>query len=397
MEKNSKLFTYLNLAIHKQLLKKIIFSRPNDKSVIKEVCRPINIKNISHLQFEKFTADGKAFHKNFLSEEAIDIIFEKLNDYRQINIITTGGNVEARISSKGKLSVIGSIGEGVPVPLSSHNRKKSNILSEDNVYGFLVALGVSDEQGRVFDKKRAKFRQIDRFLHYINDIYPKLPQNGTLYVLDLCCGKSYLTFATYWFLTEIKKRCVRMIGADLKKDVIEFCNGITQKLGYSNLSFICCDITEYTPEFKPSLVLSLHACDTATDIVLTTAARINADVILSTPCCHHFAMSEMKKTSKLGKDLSAVIEHSLLKQKLCVALTDALRCKRLQAAGYSVDVTELIDPENTPKNLLIRAVKCNNISPDEIKNHISEYRRLEAICGFELPFSPKYIHSDDNR
>lgn len=396
MEKSLKLSNALNYSINQKLLKKIVFSRPNNKSTVKEICRPILIKNSNYLQFEVFTADGKAFHKNILSENAVDIILNKLNDYRQIDIITTGGNIEARVSSKGKLSVTGNIKEAAPVSPTQHDRQKNNILSEGTVYDFLVALGVSDEQGRVFDKKRAKFRQIDRFLHYINDIYPKLPKDGTLYVLDLCCGKSYLTFAAYWFFTQIKKRKIKMIGVDLKNDVIEFCSSIAKKLDFSDLGFICQDITEYTPNFKPSLVLSLHACDIATDVVLTAAARLNADVILSTPCCHHFATSEMKNSSKLGKELSAVIEHSLLKQKLCVALTDALRCKRLQAAGYSVDVTELIDPENTPKNILIRAVK-RTMSSDEIKKYISEYRQLEELCGFKLPFSPQYIHSDDNR
>ncbi len=380
MESKEKLLSFLTRAISQKTLKKLILSRANDKAVIRTEARPITIKYLPHIQLETFLTDGKAIHENLPADSAAEIISEKfISGYRQLNLITTGGSAEAKISSKGKLAVIGSIGEGEAVASAEHNKRKSNILSEGTRYDFLVLLGVTDENGVIFDKKRAKFRQIDRFLHYINDIYNKLPQKGELFVLDLCCGKSYLTFAAYWFLTEVKKRGVSMIGADLKRDVIEFCSGAAEKLGYGGLKFICCDITAYAPDKKPNLVLSLHACDTATDIVLTTAARLEADVILSTPCCHHQMMNDLKPESKLGTLLSPIMEHSLLKQKLCVALTDAIRCKRLQAEGYSVDVTELIDPENTPKNLLIRAFKRASFGEREREAYLRELKELESL------------------
>lgn len=178
-------------------------------------------------------------------------------------------------------------------------------------------------------------------------------------------------------------REVSMVGADLKADVIAFCSDTAQKLGCSGLSFVCCDIMKFVPERSPDLVLSLHACDTATDIVLTTAARLGAKVILSTPCCQHQLMNDLKPDSPLGSALMPVMEQSLLKQKLCVALTDALRCKRLEAAGYSVTVTELIDPEDTPKNLLIRAVKVP--MPAAVKEkHRAEFEALQDLCGVKL-------------
>ena len=300
-----------------------------------------------------------------------------------MNIMTTGGDAEARVSSKGKLTVSGSPCGGHRIEPASHDREKHRVLTEGTVYDFLVALNVTDSDGRVFDRRRAKFRQIDRFLQYISDIYPRLPREGRLYVLDLCCGKSYLTFAAYWYLISVMGREVSMVGADLKADVIAFCSDTAQKLGCSGLSFVCCDIMKFVPERSPDLVLSLHACDTATDIVLTTAARLGAKVILSTPCCQHQLMNDLKPDSPLGSALMPVMEQSLLKQKLCVALTDALRCKRLEAAGYSVTVTELIDPEDTPKNLLIRAVKVP--MPAAVKEkHRAELEALQDLCGVKL-------------
>ncbi len=380
VEPTNKLISSLNTAIFGGTLKKLVLSRPSDKTVIRTEGRIYNKEGII-LQLETFRTDGKALHKNLPASEAPEYVASLLGEYRQLNLITTGGDLEARLSSKGKLLVSGKIGKGETVELS-HDRVKQVFLHDGEVYPFLIALGVSDEKGRVFDKKRAKFRQIDRFLHYIDDIYPKLPQ-GELYVLDLCCGKSYLTFAAYWFLTEVKKREVKMVGADLKQDVIEYCSRVASKVGFDGLSFVCCDINKFEPERRPNLVLSLHACDIATDIVLTNAARLGAEVILSTPCCQHEINSQLSNKSDLGKALSPVLEHSLIKQKLAVALTDALRCKRLEASGYSVDVTELIDPENTPKNLLIRAVRTQ-MSERRREAARKEFDALCAAFGISL-------------
>lgn len=383
MDHQARLNSILNRVLSSGTLKKITLSKPIDRSVLRTECREITVKNEVCLQAETFTADGKAFHKNIPITKAVEFLTDSLENYRQMNIMTTGGNAEARISSKGKLTVLGNPTGGEKLTPTSHDREKQHILTDGTPYGFLIALGVTDNDGRVFDKRRAKFRQIDRFLQYIRDIYPRLPRDGRLYVLDLCCGKSYLTFAAYWYLTEVMGREVKMVGADLKSDVITFCSETAKCLGYSGLSFVCCDILKFVPERTPDLVLSLHACDIATDIVLTTAARLGAKVILSTPCCQHQMMNELKPTSKIGAELLPIMEQSLLKQKLCVALTDALRCKRLEASGYSVTVTELIDPEDTPKNLLIRAIKSP--MPASVKEkHMAEFEALQELCGVKL-------------
>lgn len=383
LESSEKLISALHGAIENQTLKKIILSRPVDKSVIRTEGKLFISKERMFVQLETFHTDGKARHLNVPASDAPKAVADLLGSYRQLNVITTGGDLEARISSKGKLLVSGKLGKGEAVAANSHDREKQVFLKNGMVYPFLVALGVTDENGRAFDKKRAKLRQIDRFLHYIDEIYSHLSQDGELYVLDLCSGKSYLTFAAYWFLTEIKGRCVKMTGADRKPDVIEYCSSVSQKLSFAGLDFACCDINEFEPIRTPDLVLSLHACDIATDIVLTNAARLGAKVILSTPCCQHEINAQLSAESELGSTLSPVLQHSLIKQKLAVALTDALRCKRLEASGYSVDVTELIDPENTPKNLLIRAIR-SNVSQRKRQQHRKEFDALCRAAGISL-------------
>ncbi len=383
MESNEKLHCLVSEALENRTLKKLILSRPVNKAILRTEGHLFEKKGEAFLQLETFTADGKALHRNIAVSEAADTIITVFADYRQLNLITTGGDAEARLSSKGKLLLSGRLKGGTRLETASHDREKKHILYEGIPYDFLIALGVTDDRGMIFEKKRTKFRQIDRFLQYINEITPKLPKDGELYILDLCCGKSYLTFAAYWYLTAVKGRKVAMLGADRKADVIAYCTEVARSLGYDGLTFRCCDITELTPDRRPALVLSLHACDIATDIVLTTAARLEADVILSTPCCQHQVMGQLSTSSPLGSELAPVLQHSLLKQKLAVALTDALRCKRLEAAGYAVDVTELIDPENTPKNLMIRAVRTP-MPEAKRKQHEEEFRTLEALAGVRI-------------
>lgn len=383
LEPLENLISALTAAINDRTLKKLVLSRPDDKNIIRAEGKLFMNKEKLLLQLETFFTDGKARHLNLPVSDAPKAISDLLGNYRQLNVITTGGDLEARLSSKGKLLVNGKLGKGEALSAGSHNREKQVFLKDGQVYPFLVALGVTDESGKVFDKKRAKLRQIDRFLHYIDDIFDHLPSESEIYVLDLCCGKSYLTFAAYWFLTEIKGRSVRMTGADRKPDVIEYCSSVSQRLGLSGLDFVCCDINEFVPMRTPDLVLSLHACDIATDIVLTNAARLGARVILSTPCCQHEINDQLSRDSELGSILSPLLQHSLIKQKLAVALTDALRCKRLEASGYSVDVTELIDPENTPKNLLIRAVRTQT-SERKREAARKEFNSLCAAFGISL-------------
>ena len=202
-----------------------------------------------------------------------------------------------------------------------------------------------------------------------------IAENGELVVCDLCCGKSYLTFAVYYFLTQIKGRKVKMYGMDLKSDVIAFCAETAKELGFEGMTFLCGDVSSFEPEKRPSLVVSLHACDTATDLVLYNAIRLGAKVILSTPCCHHEMMKQLP-----GDVFPAVEKHPLLKQKLCDAFTDALRCKMLEAQGYKVTTLELIDPEETPKNIMIKAVAAN-VPKEKKQKALEEYKETCRALG----------------
>jgi len=253
-----------------------------------------------------------------------------------------------------------------------NNREKQYILNGNEP--FLIKLEISDKNGRVHDKKRAKFRQINRFLELVRDVEDKLPADGILRICDLCCGKSYLSFAVYHYFAIIKGRNVRMTGVDLKPDVIEFCSATAKDLGFDGLEFLCGDVGKYQTDDHVHLVVSLHACDIATDLVLSRALAFEADVILSTPCCHH-AMSP----ALACPELDFIAKHSILRQKLCDAATDALRLKILEAHGYTTTALELIDPEETPKNVLLRAVRKKHPDPASMQAARTEAEQIRAF------------------
>lgn len=345
-------------ALSRKILKRIVFSKPKDNAIKKISASVFSSKNGEFVQFESFTADNKAVHKNVELENASDYAAELGASFAQINIITTAGECQVLTSKKGKVTIVNRISkaEAPKAQTASHDKDRGYILAEGKPCGFLQLLGVMDDNGSVFDRKRAKFRQINRFLEIVKDVESNLPADD-LYVLDLCCGKSYLSFALYYYLTAVLGKKVKMIGADLKADVIEYCADVAKKCGFDGLEFICCDISKFTPERKPDLVVSLHACDIATDIVLATAVRTGAKLILSTPCCQH----EMAKQLPHDDDeLGFIFREPLLRQKFCDIATDALRLLRLRAEGYDVQALEFIDPEETPKNLMLRAVKSRS-------------------------------------
>ena len=226
------------------------------------------------------------------------------------------------------------------------------------------------------DKRQGKFRQINRFLENLSDIYPLFPAEKKLTVYDLCCGKSYLSFAVYYYLTAIKGREVELIGIDLKGDVIEWCERTKSALGFDGMHFFCDDIRNTPKDKSVDMVISLHACDVATDIVLENAVRLGAPIILSTPCCHRYLSERINSVP-----LRFVTKYPHLKNKICDALTDALRAAKLEACGYSVTVLELTDPENTPKNTLIRAIKKES-QKDSANIKFSEYdEALRFLLG----------------
>ena len=370
-------------------LKKAVFSKPSDKTLLKVVISQKQISGVPSLQAEFFHKDNKVTHKNF----AIDTLTAQrlsdfAKDYMQINLISTLGEAEYKCSSSGRSVVLGdkklenALSSQVPsenpenCELFENNRKKKYILSGSEP--FLRELEVADQNGRVYDKKQSKFRQINRFLEIIRDAENKLP-SSRIRICDLCCGKSYLSFAAYHYFANIRKMEVSMTGIDLKPDVVERCNAVAKAVGFDGLEFICMDVNDYEPEERPSLVISLHACDIATDIVLCKAASWETDVILSTPCCHH----ELNHSIDC-KELSFITEHSMLRQKLCDAATDALRLCRLEAEGYSASTVELIDPNDTPKNVMLRAYRKKNLDKDspEAKQALQKYISAKSfLCG----------------
>ena len=362
-------------------LRRAVFSKPDDSMTVKCVLTLRKLGKTTALQAETFRADNKALHENIAPTDAARLT-ALVASFAQVNLLTTAGDCEFRRAKSGKCTIIGEAklaralqaSDAPTAEIIDNNRQKNRILKGDEP--FLRLLDVSDENGRVYDKKQAKFRQINRFLELIRDCLSHLPATGELRICDLCCGKSYLSFAAYHYFTNVLGRQVRMTGVDLKSDVIAYCNEVAQKLHFDGLEFLCGDVNAYRLEEKVHLVISLHACNTATDLVLAKALEWNADVILSTPCCHH----ELNHTLNCAP-LAFIAEHSMLRQKLCDAATDALRLKLLESKGYAVAALELIDPEETPKNIMLRALRKKNFRPDseEALRLSAEYAQAKAF------------------
>lgn len=369
----------LAYAIEHEILTKLTLSKSADPAVVRATGRLVQIKGVRYLALTRFCTDGKAIQQNYPADRAARWIAGMIpTEYGAANIQTQNGNCEVKVSKKGKITVLDRIRRDRLVPLSlEHDRKKRHILPDDASVDFLIALGVQDADGRIFDKKRAKFRQINRFLEIVADVEDSIVNGDELYILDLCCGKSYLSFALYYYFTRIRGQKVVMDCVDLKADVIAFCADVAARLHYDGLHFMTGDIRQFAVRRAPDLTVSLHACDIATDIVLAKGIDSGSRVILSTPCCHHEMMHQLKMQ---GTPTDVLLEHSILKQKLADAATDALRCKLLQIKGYDTVAMELIDPEETPKNVLLRAIRRPNGASQEEKA-TQEYRDLCAALG----------------
>lgn len=381
--------------IERSILNKAVFSKPSDKTIQKLVLSPFKAANGDILlATETFRSDNKSIRKNH--PYSSKILCESCENFKQVNVFTTAGNIEIRISKSNSVHIAGKLSnDASPAEISEHDGKKNYILDSSRDSGFLSELGLADKNGRIHDKKQAKFRQINKFLEIIQTVESELPTNRPFVIYDLCCGKSYLTFAVYYYFNVLKKRDVRMYGVDLKKDVIDFCNNAAKRQGFENLKFVSGNINEYTPPEKPDMVISLHACDIATDIVLYNAVRWGASIILSTPCCHHEMSRQLseKSDAPLKKELDFILSSPMLKQKLCDTLTDALRVKRLSSCGYNVTTLELIDPDETPKNLMIRAIFDKNKSESEKAHELSEYLLLCENLGVH-PFLEKLLKNE---
>lgn len=340
-------------------LELITLSAPRKgREELKARIRPVLLRDELKFQLEIFRGP-KAFHENLPREEAVERIVELLTDvFCQLQLQADAGQVTALVSKKGKVTVKekrqpGKAGNAGVKPTSlAHNKKKRYLLEEGRPVPFLVDLGVMTPEGRIVHARYDKFRQINRFLEFIEDVLPKLDKEKETRIIDFGCGKSYLTFAMYYYLKILKGYPVRITGLDLKTDVIEHCSRLAKKFGYDSLEFLHGDIASYEGTDEVDMVVTLHACDTATDYALEKAVRWNAKVILSVPCCQHEVNKQMK--SEL---FAPVFHYGIIKERMAALYTDALRAEVLEAMGYRVQILEFIDMEHTPKNLLIRAVK----------------------------------------
>lgn len=314
--------------------------------------RPVMLKD--GLQFQSTRYVGKqVFHQNHSAPEACRLLRELLQDkFRQCEITAQDKSVTVLVSKKGKMTVR-SRWRVCDAPRDlSHNKEKQYILKEGCPVDFLVGLGVQMPDGRITKNKYDKFRQINRYLEFIEDILDQLPREGTIHVIDFGCGKSYLTFAMYYYLHVLQGRDIRITGLDLKADVIEHCNKLAAQCGYEQLSFQVGDISSYEGERKVDMVVSLHACDTATDYALEKAVEWGAQVILAVPCCQHEVNGQIHCES-----LAPLLRYGIIKERMSALITDAIRANLLERQGYETQILEFIDMEHTPKNLLIRAVK----------------------------------------
>ena len=366
-----------------------VISNPRDKEgIIKVKVRPLEKRGNLLFQFEAFTAK-QAFHRNLEKEDAKAQFAEYAEQFRQMQIETTGEEYTVLISKKGKATVKKKQKKVKAQQAElSHNRKKRYILEEGIPVPFLQDLGVMTGDGKIVKTRTDKFRQINRFLEFIEDILPQLDRERELTILDFGCGKSYLTFAVYYYLHELKGYDIRIIGLDLKEDVIAHCKKLAEKYGYDKLTFLAGDIADYTGTEHVDMVVTLHACDTATDHALAKAVGWQAKVILSVPCCQHELNGRLTERSG-GGNLAPVLDYGLLKERFAALVTDGLRAKYLESSGYETQVLEFIDMEHTPKNILLRAVKKDGDAgkaPDGRRERqaAEEIRKCEEFLQAEL-------------
>lgn len=312
--------------------------------------------------FAEMFTEKQVFHRHFSETELDEFVKEHAGKtFKNCIERTDSEEITILTNKKGKITKIVKKLDDVPAVKAEKN--KNYIIQEGVPVPFLLVLGVMTEQGKVVASRYSKFRQINRFLEFVDDVLPSVVTEGEpVRIADFGCGKSYLTFAVHYFLTEIKKIPCQIEGLDLKKDVIDFCNQTTQKLGLENLNFRVGNISDYSGNEAPDIVMTLHACDTATDFALEYAVSRGAKAILSVPCCQHQINTELtnNRKGKIKQDdnpLEPILKHGLLREKFSSLLTDALRGEWLEQQGYRVQMLEFIDEEHTPKNILIRAVK----------------------------------------
>ncbi|SFF29471.1 Methyltransferase domain-containing protein [Paenibacillus catalpae] len=350
--------------------------RKDSAAASKTVVRPVQLKNGLHLQFE-YHYSNKVTHDNVKPELAGARMIELLEgDYKQALFKTTNADIQLLFNKKGKATLLSKqpTGSAKAAADLQHNRQKNRILAEGTAAPFLVELGIMTKDGAVHAKKQDKYRQINRFLEMVTDVLPSLPADKPLTIVDFGCGKSYLTFALYHLLAVEQKREISIIGLDLKADVIAFCQELADKLGYDKLKFLVGDIADYEELNEADMVVTLHACDTATDAALAKAVKWGASVIMSVPCCQHELFRQVD-----SEVLSPILSQGLLKERFSALATDAARGTLLEVLGYKVQMLEFVDPEHTPKNLLIRAVRSGQGGSKEKWEQYEQFRSFLHI------------------
>ena len=386
MEKENVLFE-LKKNIQEDKLIKIVFSDRKSRDFNKVIIKPIILKSTKNIQIESFK-DNKAFHKNIdlnNLQELEDNLKEYIDNFKQILLQIEGSDIsfirkKENFSRKEKDS-------NLIKTSNEHNKKKQYILNEGDKIDFLIELGLMSVEGKILKSSFNKFKQINKYLEFIDDVIEELKAKklitNHINVLDFGCGKSYLTFALYYYLKNYRKDLTfSIVGLDLKKDVIEFCNKLAKKLNYENLEFLNGNIKDYDKSKEVDLVFSLHACNNATDYSLEKALSLDAKAILAVPCCHHefFEKIQKNKNSEFYNTLKIMADNGVVLDKFTTLATDSFRSLSLELCGYKTKMIEFIDMEHTPKNILIRAIKSKS---SNLKEKLVEYNKLKEFLGIK--------------
>ena len=402
MEKENILFELIK-NIQDDKLIKIVFSDRKSGDFNKVIIKPIILKSAKNIQIESFK-DNKAFHKNIdlnNLQELEDNLKEYIDNFKQILLQIEGSDIsfirkKENFSRKEKDS-------NLIKTSNEHNKKKQYILNEGDKIDFLIELGLMSVEGKILKSSFNKFKQINKYLEFIDDVIEELKAKklitNHINVLDFGCGKSYLTFALYYYLKNYRKDLTfSIVGLDLKKDVIEFCNKLAKKLNYENLEFLNGNIKDYDKSKEVDLVFSLHACNNATDYSLEKALSLDAKAILAVPCCHHefFEKIQKNKNSEFYNTLKIMADNGVVLDKFATLATDSFRSLSLELCGYKTKMIEFIDMEHTPKNILIKAIKSKS---SNLKEKLVEYNKLKEFLGIKPLLEDlikKYFSIDTN-
>lgn len=354
----------------KNIIRGTISNPRNNSKYIKGYIRPVEIKGNSMMQIELFT-ETQSFAHNYNYDEFSEIINTiMLDSFFQLNIITNEYNYSFKYTKKNHLLSNKIKNKEIKTLLNvSHNKQKKYILNDGNIIPPLVDLGVMTQDGKIVPYYYDKYRQINRFLEIIDDTI-KTFKEQELNIIDFGCEKSYLTFIVYYYLVNIKNIKTNIVGLDLKADVIKKCNEIAKNYGYNSLNFEIGDISLYKPHFRVDLIITLHACDVATDYAMYHAIKLHSKYLLSVPCCQHEINNQIKKSS------SFLASYGIVKERMSALLTDTIRAKLLEYSGYNVDILEFVDFDASPKNLLVRAKYTGNSNAkalDEVKQILDEF------------------------